>query len=597
MANQNAKIDANNRKAALGQDETTGETRALKTDADGNLLVTISGSGGGSGDVNGPASSTDNAIARFDGTGGKTLQNSSVTIDDSDNVDGVTSLDIDGTSGNVLTADTDTLVVDATNDRVGVNTSSPSHALQVVGDAILAERTGGGASLIAHRTDGQATSLLAGLNGTAFLVENGAPFSILHATEADILAGIGTGTTRFEIDSSGTATFSGNIEFDSDQGTDIGTALVGAGDVHIGGVSGLVFNNDITLSRITGATPHMLFSDGTSYRFDADTMPQADDGAALGESGRAWSDLFLASGSVVNFDAGDVTITHSANKLDIDGGVADFGSTPTVNGEDVLYNQASLTAVTVATDDKVVIQDTSDSNSFKTVTTQAIADLASAGGTLEAAADAHFEALNFGSFVDVSTDNSSMSSATTGGGAYQQTAATVRLGLIGVTDAGATLEGTAVQTPDLGTLNWDADFVMEGTFILKKAATQDIFWGMGTGVVGGGTVSANATATTRHAGFFIEDGTIYASNADNTTQTTTDVSSGITLTDMNCWKIAYTGGTNIVFSINGSVVATHTTNMPSGSSSGHGFAFGCTNRGSGEAAMYMARQIFFAMKP
>ena len=36
--------------------------------------------------VKGPSSSTDNAIARFDGTGGKTLQNSSVTIDDSGNV-------------------------------------------------------------------------------------------------------------------------------------------------------------------------------------------------------------------------------------------------------------------------------------------------------------------------------------------------------------------------------------------------------------------------------------------------------------------------------------------------------------------------------
>lgn len=40
----------------------------------------------GSGDVNGPASSTANAIARFSGTGGKTVKNSGVTIDDSDNV-------------------------------------------------------------------------------------------------------------------------------------------------------------------------------------------------------------------------------------------------------------------------------------------------------------------------------------------------------------------------------------------------------------------------------------------------------------------------------------------------------------------------------
>lgn len=41
-----------------------------------------SSGGGGSGDVTGPASSTDNAFARFDGTGGKTLQNSQTTEDD-----------------------------------------------------------------------------------------------------------------------------------------------------------------------------------------------------------------------------------------------------------------------------------------------------------------------------------------------------------------------------------------------------------------------------------------------------------------------------------------------------------------------------------
>lgn len=38
--------------------------------------------GGGSGDVVGPASSTNNAIARYDGTTGKILQNSSATLDD-----------------------------------------------------------------------------------------------------------------------------------------------------------------------------------------------------------------------------------------------------------------------------------------------------------------------------------------------------------------------------------------------------------------------------------------------------------------------------------------------------------------------------------
>ena len=52
-----------------------------------NGQITIAGSGGGSGDVVGPAAATDNAIARFDTATGKLLQDTSgVTIDDSFNV-------------------------------------------------------------------------------------------------------------------------------------------------------------------------------------------------------------------------------------------------------------------------------------------------------------------------------------------------------------------------------------------------------------------------------------------------------------------------------------------------------------------------------
>jgi hypothetical protein len=55
-------------------------------------IGTGGGGGGGTGDVVGPASSTDNTLPRFDGIGGKTLQGSGVVVDDSNNVSGMGTL-------------------------------------------------------------------------------------------------------------------------------------------------------------------------------------------------------------------------------------------------------------------------------------------------------------------------------------------------------------------------------------------------------------------------------------------------------------------------------------------------------------------------
>ena len=57
----------------------TGGTKYLKEDGSGGASwAAVSGSG--IGDVSGPGSSTDDAIATFDGTGGKTIQNSTATL-------------------------------------------------------------------------------------------------------------------------------------------------------------------------------------------------------------------------------------------------------------------------------------------------------------------------------------------------------------------------------------------------------------------------------------------------------------------------------------------------------------------------------------
>jgi len=68
-------------------------------------------------------------------------------------------------------------------------------------------------------------------------------------------------------------------------------------------------NKTLTSPTITGATITT-----TSVK------PVSNDGTSLGESGTAYSDLFLASGAVINFNASDVNITHSSNLLTVSGG-------------------------------------------------------------------------------------------------------------------------------------------------------------------------------------------------------------------------------------------------------------------------------------
>ncbi len=88
------KIVVNTSTGGVGLPEQTGNTgKFLKTDGV-NLLWDTVGGGSGGGDVTGPASSTDNAVARFDSTTGKIIQNSAVTISDAGDVAGVASLGV-----------------------------------------------------------------------------------------------------------------------------------------------------------------------------------------------------------------------------------------------------------------------------------------------------------------------------------------------------------------------------------------------------------------------------------------------------------------------------------------------------------------------
>lgn len=90
MADQNAGIDQNSRSSLLGvTDDVSQELRRLLVDpVTGRLLVQGTVENG----ITGPGSSTDNAIVRWDGTAGTTVQNSTVAISDTGAFTGITTL-------------------------------------------------------------------------------------------------------------------------------------------------------------------------------------------------------------------------------------------------------------------------------------------------------------------------------------------------------------------------------------------------------------------------------------------------------------------------------------------------------------------------
>lgn len=101
-----------------------------------------------------------------------------------------------------------------------------------------------------------------------------------------------------------------------------------AGDIVSGGIYDLAHNGTnytlmqgVNLSNFPTLSANNAFT-GTNT-FSTSPRPSANDAAALGVSGTAWADLFLASGAVINFNAGDIRLTHSSEVLTFAG--ADSG--------------------------------------------------------------------------------------------------------------------------------------------------------------------------------------------------------------------------------------------------------------------------------
>lgn len=247
--------------------DTTGDDAyiAVGTASSADWEKSNDGAGGGSGDVVGPASATDNAVARFDTTTGKLIQNSGVTIGDD------SSTSITGTTTGV--------------DFSIYNTEDDYATLNVNNSATYLELSTGGFAY--GYIDGQFNLFqtnLSGASGVQFLLDHASP----SPAASDVI---------------------GEILF---QGKDSA-----ANNTSYGRIRTVITDptNTIEYGYMVFATmDNGTFADRV-YLSRSGLSPVSSNITPLGQSSLHWADLFLGTGAVINFNNGNATLTHSAGLL------------------------------------------------------------------------------------------------------------------------------------------------------------------------------------------------------------------------------------------------------------------------------------------
>jgi len=85
-----------------------------------------------------------------------------------------------------------------------------------------------------------------------------------------------------------------------------------------------------------------IFDSSTSqFQFPHTLVPKTSDGSALGTGTLMWSDIFLASGAVLNFNNGNLTATHSADLLTFSDPIATGGTSQSTVDEGLIVNNLS----------------------------------------------------------------------------------------------------------------------------------------------------------------------------------------------------------------------------------------------------------------
>lgn len=185
------------------------------------------------------------------------------------------------------------------------------------------------------------------LTSSANMTFNGTAFTVTGTGSFSGAVGIGTASPSRKLDVVlDDATNNGSVSVLGVFHTTTGTAAAGigarillgaedaAGSLVAAARIGVVFT-DVTSgsstgemhfdTTITGSIAERMRLTSTALR------PASNDGSALGTSTVSWADLFLASGGVLNWNNGDVTVTHAANSLAFAGASSGYSFDALVN--------------------------------------------------------------------------------------------------------------------------------------------------------------------------------------------------------------------------------------------------------------------------
>jgi hypothetical protein len=262
---------------------------------------TLSASGGGSGDVVGPASATDNALVRFDSTTGKLVQNSNVTLDDT-GVLGLPAgvrqtfapsatnagLNVGSVAGDPSAPSNGDLWYDSTANELTARINGSNVALGAGGGGAVATDTLWNAKgdLAVATADNTATRLGIGTNGQVLTADSAEATGLKWATVT------GSG----DVVGPASATDNALVRFDSTTGklvqnsnvtlADSGTALVFSGAA---GLTSSGSNQDLTLTPSGTGRLRTPFNAGTApaaaLLSSSDYVVSYTDGGALGHVG------------------------------------------------------------------------------------------------------------------------------------------------------------------------------------------------------------------------------------------------------------------------------------------------------------------------